>query len=272
VIEVDGLHPAVYFVGGTGVEIRNYISVCRNEGWDSNNLDLVWLTASSGRRLSLLTRCDASDMYVDFHRRPVAVVSFAKANVRATPEGPLRDDRVISLTDYCRYKAHYSTRSGSPEKWAARFRSWIGTAECEDHRDPRCLPLHIFTARKSLNLATTEGRKQFNQLHRLTATTRPVRVDGRRLVWDPARPNARRGREPVTVAGLRLEDGVHWDVTHQRSATWRIAGADVAWEVRNYINVYPDGATRIGDRCYLKWGRTDSAQADSADRRRSRKR
>ena len=74
----------------------------------------------------------------------------------------------------------------------------------------------------------------------------------------------------MTIAGLRLEDGFHWDVSPRRSRT--IATADTVWTVKNYLNVYPDGMGRIGDRCYEDWTRADSACADEEERRGPRRR
>jgi len=74
----------------------------------------------------------------------------------------------------------------------------------------------------------------------------------------------------MTIAGLRLEDGFHWDVSPRRSPM--IATADTVWTVKNYLNLYPDGIARIGDRCYEEWTRDDSARADAREEGRRRPR
>lgn len=111
------------------------------------------------------------------------------------------------------------------------------------------------------DLARQQERARFERDHRRLR----VRPDDRQREWSPARPGARHGREPMAIAGFRLEDGFHWDVSPRGSRT--IATADTVWTVKNYLNVYPDGMGRIGDRCYEDWSRDDSARADEQERR-----
>ncbi len=260
--------PAVYAIDPPQAARAAIESACAREKWEMVILRSISASAGSGRKLCLLARCDAADLYVALHRRQVAVISFSKISVRSTPEGPLRDDRVISLPKFCEHKAYTTSNPDNHETWPAEFSQWTRTVACDDHRDPRCLPFHIFQSRSESSLYTTEERNGFNKLHRLPATNRPVRLDKRGVVWDPARPGARHGREPITVAGTRLVDGFHWDVRRQRSGRWRLATSDVTWDVAKYINVYPDGATRFGDRCTPMWSRGDSAREDHKERRK----
>ena len=227
--------------------------------WDIEMCQASPLTAGSGRRLLVLGRCDAADLYVQFHRRPTAVLTNEDVHVRTQPASPLRDDRVVSLREFSRYKSYFShLRSNRAEEaWSDEFSAWMGEVSCDGLADCRCLPFHIFTAKATYDLTLREERARFERDHR----RRRARYDDRQLEWSPARPRARHGREPITISGYRLEDGFHWDVAARRKRT--IATADRVWVVKNYLNVYPDGMSRFGDRCYEVWTRQDSARADA---------
>jgi len=216
-----------------------------------------------------LERGDADRLYRDMHRRPVAVVYGGKPRVRSHPRPPFRDDRSVSLYQFCRYKSFaVSLRSDVAAHWESAFESWLANVDCDGPNDPRVLPFHIFAARQALELDEMAKRQLFRHLHNQGGAL----VDKRNRRWAPAPPGARHGREPQTVRRLRLGDGFHWDVT--TSGTVGVSSASTIWTVRagGYINIYPDGHVRVGKQCRQTWNANRSAAADEDDRKRSRPR
>ncbi len=251
----------VVIVRGSGVP-KEVAEPASTRGWNVTSLEVDRLTAGSGRRMHLLPRATAADLYVALHRDECAVLSSVRAFVRSTPEGALRDDRAIDIATFCRYKAFtlHLAAQGAGATWESQFKNWMAdNSRCTGHSDPRCLPLHIFKSKGSFDLDEVGGRAAFDREHRVQRS----RVDARRVTWSPARPGARHGREPVAVAGVQLVDGFHWDVSAARPTT--IATADAVWKVKGYLNVYPDGASRSGLRSSLNWSRKDSIAADRRD-------
>ena len=225
----------------------------------------VRLASGRGRKANVLQRGDASRLYEDMHRRQVAVLYSGKIVVRIDPKPPFRDDRVVSIADFCKYKSYVtSLGSNNAGQWDVGFTGWMSAAGCDGPNDPRILPLHIFAAKGEFKLDDHEERKRFRTTHRQRRTLR----DKRRRTWSPARPGARHGREPQTVRNLRLDDGFHWDVTTTRSPY--VTSSDTIWKVpsRGYLNVYADGCIRLGNHCTLTWSAKDSAAADQKEQRR----
>ncbi len=211
----------------------------------------------------MLQRRDAAQMYEDMHRRPVAVIYEGKPVVRTNPRPPFRDDRTVSLREFCKYKCYAENVSSD---WESAFDEWLTNIKCDGRDDPRILPLQIFSAKEAFELDELAERQRFRRSHRVGRAL----VDKRKRRWSSARPGTRHGREPQTVRGLRLDDGFHWDVTMSRSPV--ITSSTTIWEVRSggYINVYPDGCMRTGKKSQLIWSAADSAKADEDERRRSR--
>ena len=200
------------------------------------------------------------------HRRPVAVVYDRKPKVRSHPRPPFRDDRVVSLYQFCRYKSFaVSLRSDVAAHWESAFEAWLAHLDCDGPNDPRVLPFHVFAAKRAYELDRMEDRQLFRRLHHHGRAL----VDKRERRWAPAGPGARHGREPQTVRGLRLGDGFHWDVT--TSGSMAISSSSTIWTVRagGYINIYPDGHLRVGKQCGQTWSAGQSATADEDDRKRS---
>lgn len=232
-------------------------------GWDQGTLPLVSLSAGSGRRFNVVPRCAAADIYVEAHRRPIGVLLQTDAHVRSTPVGPLQDNRVIPLRSFMRYKAFTSHMGmSSHQTWWSAFDEWLASTHCDGYNDPRCLPFHIFSAKNQLDLHDEGSRSEFERVHKRGF----ARTDGDDLTWSAARPGARHGREPTTVAGNTLIDGFHWDVAVPSGRKRVVATADTSWDVKNYVNVYPDGMARIAKagRAYQAWNREDSLVADRA--------
>ena len=70
------------------------------QGWDVATAQCVYLPSGSGRRTCLLERNDASRLYEDIHRRPVAVIYDGKPLVRTYPKPPLKDKGTVKLFQY----------------------------------------------------------------------------------------------------------------------------------------------------------------------------
>ncbi len=236
-----------------------------SKGWKLSVAQCVRLASGRGRKANVLPRGDASRLYEEMHRRQVAVLYSGKIVVRTDPQPPFRDDRVVSLADFCKYKSYaISLRSNDADHWDARFLDWISDAECDGPNDPRILPLHVFAPKGSFELDDQDERKRFRTTHRKKGTL----YDQRKRAWSPARPGARHGREPQTVRNLRLDDGFHWDVTTAGSPY--VTSSHTIWKVpsRGYLNVYPDGCIRIGKHSTMTWSAKDSVAADREDQRR----
>ena len=235
-------------------------------GWETIHTECVRLASGSGRVIDVVQRGDAVRLYEDMHRRPVAVVYNGKPRVRLDPRPPLRDDRTVSLLQFCRYKSFaVSFRSNAAATWDSVFDNWVKGVECDGSNDPRVLPFHLFAAKGSYELDVAAERRRFRRSHQ----HRRALVDQLRRRWASAAPGARHGRNPQMVRGLRLDDGFHWDVTTASSKA--ISSSSTIWTVRagGYINIYPDGHIRVGKQCSQTWSAKKSAAADEDDRKRS---
>ncbi len=240
-----------------------------SKGWKLSVAQCVRLSSGRGRKANVLQRGDASRLYKEMHRQQVAVLYSGKVAVRTDPKPPFRDDRVVSLAEFCKYKSFaVSLRSNDANDWDARFEEWMTVAECDGPNDPRILPFHIFASSGSFQLDDLDERKRFQRSHRYRRSLQ----DGRRRSWSPPPPGARHGREPQTVRSLRLDGGFHWDVTTSRSPV--MTSSDTIWKVpsHGYLNVYPDGFIRFGNHSTQTWSAKDSAVADAEDRRPRRRR
>ena len=261
--------PRVWHVSGPGLDSTSDVAGRASErGWEVIVVPCVRLTSGGGRTLDTLERGDAIQLYEDMHRRPVAVVYEGNPRVRLDPRPPVRADRTISLYQFCWYKSFaVSLRSGVAARWDSAFAEWLAGIECDGPNDPRILPFHIFAAKKGFDLDDMFARRQFQRVHRRCGGL----VDDRKRLWKSARPGTRHGREPQTVRGLRLADGFHWDVATSHSPF--LMSSNETWRVKSggYINVYPDGHTRVGTHCRQTWTAKDSRQADKQDRELSRR-
>jgi hypothetical protein len=231
------------------------------EGFSFREIPAARLAAGTGRKLSVVARVDAYNLYIRLHRAPVAVVLLCDAVVRRDPRYKLKDKEVVSVRDLCRYKAFVTSlpAASDPAKsmWLDEFAEWRDTDGCEDHRDPRCLPFPVFRTKvPPTALADARGRREFARQYGRP----PRRTDHRRVEWRDAQIGARHGRDPVTVASCKLIDGFHWDVSRGSE----LANAALVWTMGRggYLNAYPDSILRRGDRCREVWSYEDSLAAD----------
>ena len=260
--------PGVWYVRVLGfhstVDVR---AIADSRGWDVEGINWVRLASGRGRVLDLVARTDAVRLYEEMHRRPMAVVYEGKPRVRLDPGGDLRDDRLVSLYRFCRYKSYAtSLRSNAASRWDEAFEDWLTQVECDGPNDPRILPFHIFRTKGDYALDEIAERRRFRQEHRSTSAV----VDDRKRRWTLAPPGARHGREPQTVRGQQLYGGFHWDV--MAPGTTAVASSNTIWKIRSggYINIYPDGHLRRGKNCTQTWSKSQSKQADANDRSKSR--
>ena len=241
-------------------------SLCEEHGWAFTAVRTNVLRAGSGRTLNVMPRLDATNLYTRLHRAPVAVLYWEPTSIRVDPSERLRDDKVVTLADFCRYKSFcVSLRAnGERKSWPTHFSAWIGETGCEDHRDPRCLPLHVFMgARECIDLNLEEAREQFRRSHGQP----PARRDPYDRVWKAALPGERHGRDVDFIAGCELPRGHHWDVSAPTRGSARFANTSTTWKVsrRGYLNVYPSGSLRHGDASSPFWDDEQSREADRAE-------
>lgn len=270
--------PCVQHICVSGETTDAVMAMASERDWEVVRLNCVRLVSGKGRKQDVLQRGDAVQLYEDMHRRPVAVVYEGQPRVRTDPRSPFRDDRAVPLLEFCRYKSFaVSLQSNVATQWDKDFESWLAQIDCEGESDPRVLPFHIFAAKERYDILAGKSRYDLDEVaqrqrFRRVHLHRRGLVDSRKRRWESARAETRHGREPQTVRGLTLGDGFHWDVTMSQSPV--LTTSSVTWEVRRggYINVYPDGHTRIGKGCKQTWSARQSKAADEVERQQSRSR
>lgn len=204
---------------------------------------------NSGRTISLLQPQDADDLYRMSHRHPTAAIQIGSANVRLDPSKAPSARNTVSLKTYVQYKAFFHPLGRAQAEFDASaflrpFDEWRCTTACDGERDPRCIPLHVFSPdREWLNLHEMAGIRAFEERH-----GKPIsRRDDKDRDWNS--PNALHGREAVVIAGTQLRSGFHWDVVSPRGANRLCTSTEVWGFTRGaYCNIYPDGTVRQGQR------------------------
>lgn len=193
---------------------------------------------------------DARDVYQAAHLRPCLVLATHSCYVRADPShDPATLRQLIGLARFVQYKCCYALVRGAAQARAtvAGF-TWPPRAACQDHHDPRALPLHVFDpAVEWTELDRRAGdRAAFDRQYSLRSGSR---IDSGGHVWE--QPSARHGaagpdRAELAVAGTRLPQGYHWDVQRGRGSG-RIVSESAVWLLKRqnaYINAYPNGHLR----------------------------
>ena len=221
---------------------------CKQRGWKFFQRQTARVSSPEGRVFRVIDIQDAANLYRRMHRARVGVWQIDKAQVPISPEFAPNPKRVITLRSFLMHKAfHYTLPEGNFQSaWDSscdKFDEWINRVGCEGEGDPRCLPLHVFKTKLDLNqLATVEGRSLFGQTHGPQSS----RADSNELHWRRPR-GPYHGRDSLYVAGCRLAQGFHWDVS-TKQAPQRIATTSEIWEIKRngYVNVYPDQHVRKG--------------------------
>jgi hypothetical protein len=204
------------------------------------------------KRFDLVQPRDAGELYGAMHRQWVLVLTVGACFVRSDPsEDPTRWRHARRLDDYVRYKAAYglAREPGDPARILASFAHWPAElGSCLDERDPRVLPLHVFdNSRVWSDLDEDAGLSTFAATYGREAR----RKDTNGRPWVAA--SVGHGRTSLTVSGLTLRQGFHWDV--RGGSTERLTTCHEVWKVNTggYANVYPDAHVRAGDRCRRVW-------------------
>lgn len=237
-------------------------ALVEQHGWQIQPLPIVRAASDSGRTMWLLGRRAASELYEELNRQPCVVLASKEVYVRSQPQPPLRDRHVLALARFCRYKALVQkVLFDEPTvEWVENFITWMESQGCEGYRDPRCLPLHMFSSSRTPDgsLAQVAGRTTFERQHR----NRTGRRDDKGRQWQDS-SNALHGREQVVIARCDLPIGFHWDVQPHGTV---ISGSDAAWRLTGHLNIYPDGFVRKGAQAKLMWSSKDSLREDEMDR------
>lgn len=212
-----------------------------------------------GRTTVMIDPWEAKKIYRDAHRRGVAVVQFADVHVLRNPRGHPSQNNSIPLGVFTRHKTYFHKVEGPrpPAKplepvstFVDGFHAWLDHVGCEDSRDPRCLPLHSFSDDlERFDLGSNDGRESFARRHGTPATLR----DDAGMKWGRPRGGAMHGREVLSVAGMELPVGFHWDVLNE-SNPGSLASINEVWHFKKnaYANVSPDATIRQGQRAGVR--------------------
>lgn len=250
----------VVTVGVSEAEFHRVSKVAAERRYLLRRLRPVELSTGRGQKMQVLGRIDAADLYECIHRDRVAVLYGSSVVVRRIPSAQLRENGVISLGKFVRYKGFVRSLREGDGMWLEAFDRWCEVVGCTTDSDPRCLPFQTFTARGSYDLDEARERSRFEGDHRRRKWN--GRLDKRDLLWEIARPNVRHGREPIVIAGHELSHGYHWDV----QGGGKISNSAMEYSFRGYINVYPDAGIRKGDDSSVIHSRRTSQMLDEEER------
>jgi hypothetical protein len=248
--EVWTFVPSVRASGDVDRVRTNIQMICRKLGWRYQERKT---TQVQGR--TLISGEDVRSVYQRMHRTRVAILSvqapkaqgphFLSRPLPLRPPAAIHWRDAVSLRRLCRHKAFFLRLRWDRDAtaWASAFSAWATRIECAGANDPRCLPLHVFAAKRwwSRKLTTEEGRAAFDDQYGAGAR----RVDDRSLEWQTG-PN--HGREILHIAGCNLPTGFHWDVQGSEVEVWT---PTEGWLIRKYVNISPDADVR-GREPYAK--------------------
>ncbi len=224
-------------------KIRDKVrDICSARGWRFKPCPVETSRDAKGRPVALVAVDVASGLYPLCHRSRVATLSLSK-----DPRVPLhpRSNDVLTYNRHIplrRFVAHKCCWYRLPndtlnDTWAGVFATWCNRIDCENERDPRCLPFHLFNG-QGRNLSTPSERSQFNEKYGVSD-----RNDDSQTNWK-LNPSIFHGQESLTLAGCALPAGTHWDVIP--GSKRQIYAPKGAWEVEGHFNAYPDAHIRKG--------------------------
>ena len=199
----------------------------------------------------LITPKQGFDLYRDIHERETAVLIYGKPKVQISPGAAFSARQLRSIGAFVKYKAFVASNGEYfwTEKaldWWDDFTSWRESSDrCSGHDDPRCLPFHIFESQQPLlNLSLSRDRSRFSHVHNTTAGA--SLLDRRGYYWVRG-PHHGFSRVDI-VAGTRLPQGFHWDVSadgtkknRSKKTLWNLVKT---YKLGKYLNIYPTGAVR----------------------------
>ena len=211
-------------------------------------------------RTHVLKPEQATQLYQRLHRGFVGVMQLQKTHVPITPSPRRYLKDYISLYQFARYKSFFHTidpsefKAQQAEKMLSAMEHWITQInDFAGESDPRCLPLHVFHARRSCyDLDAADGRKQFNKDH----PPQGSRTDKNGIDWK--RAHDMHGREVLQIAGRCLIKGFHWDAMpgSRTSGSKTVSNTVAIWKVSadGHVNIYPDAKIRKGKNCTKIYG------------------
>lgn len=249
---------AIYPVnsGGTTRSARNNLrEKCKTFGWNfQEKASSIIKVNPFGRTRQILPGTEVTAIYRRAHRARVAIIVFAQTYVCLHPHQheAVRRNLLVRLPGFFEYKCFIELlddEMGCTPEWidgfADRFGSVPLSPACEGARDPRCLPLHVFSNKGAHDLSQTAGRIAFDNVHGLGGHR--TDQDGRK--WR-LNPHAYHGQDQLHICGTPLPQGCHWDVEPGGKSTLVVTTSDV-WIVYRYVNIYPDSHVR-GNKHYSK--------------------
>lgn len=231
-------------------QLRDHVAnLCTARGWQFNPRPFSSLRDPRGRSIPLIAVDVASGLYRLCHRARVATLvlsSDPRVPLHPRTQDALTYSRHIPLKRFVAYKCcwYRVPNDASNDTWAGVFESWCKRVDCDNERDPRCLPFHVFKG-EAEDLNTEEARRQFN--HKYGAAS--DREDDTQTHWR-LNPKTYHGQDALTIAGCALPAGAHWDVLPPSKRQFYTPSG--AWDIEGHFNAYPDSHLRPGSGKFRK--------------------
>lgn len=205
----------------------------RERGWTYKRLGIE--ERKQKNRLGVISCGRAEELYRTIHLEPTCVLSPVPL---ALGDAPARYGG-LPVGALLRYKAFF--RVVAPHEVRPSLDAFLAwrTEQVVEHSDPRVLPLHLFLpGEDTQGLDSHERRQRFKQTHRHQGQYR----DSSHRPWQVPPPGQMHGRDVLTVRGLPLQTGYHWDVQTGRNASTLLTLTRKRPIARlGHLNVHPDG-------------------------------
>ena len=228
---------------------------CRRLGWRIATRNLEKTVLPNGRPVWILPPGDVAVLYRSLQQEPSVVLDLVGASIKLRPDMPVsREADLMRLKYLVEYKSAYVKLDGShleaaPETVLDAIKAKLESPEkrIAGYLDARALPFLPFRLdepNENLDLDTQEGQKRF--LMRYGKARQ--RVDANHVEWS-LDPNLFHGKDTLSVHGICLPTGCHWDVKSTRgSATLYTAAEKWSLKAGQYVNIYPDMHVRTAQR------------------------
>ncbi len=214
---------------------------------------------------------DASKMYKTMHRDNCAVIQVGTgARVPFHPRDFAQRRNTMELEQFVRYKAVFSKVHGrtSPDDAMAVVAAQLTSLECDDERDPRCLPMHVFDpSHDHVACPLTDAVKVRAQYQ-----GPKIRTDRKSRQWHPPR-GIPHGSDELRVRGRVLRAGYHWDVKSAANTSDLMTTLEI-WKMPpgSYLNVSPDAHVRSGQSSAVSAQLKYTLAAKQPDRAKQKRR